>query len=254
MLKAFFSLGCLILSVTIEAWVNIPNPSKDQRLVRSWYGKGNYLHFANQMDASQIKVILEIGSRDAIDAIELGYHYQCPVYAFECNPEGIELCGRNATDYPYVTIVPYACWNETKCISFYPVVFSHGGKAPVNIGGSSCLRVRPDGVDSHHIQGDPIHVQAVRLDEWLQKNKIDQVDLLCMDVQGATIQVLEGMGKELNKVKYLITEVYLQPAFKGEALYPQIKEFLRGKGFDVIKEPQPNTPFEDVLFINKNFK
>jgi FkbM family methyltransferase len=202
---------------------------------------------------TKIRLVFEVGSRDALDAIFLGHFYKCPVYAFECHPQGLEICYHNVTNYPYVTVVPLACWNETKLVPFYPVIESHGSKShPVNIGASSILVARKDGCDAHHIQGDSITVQAVRLDEWMIEHNIEQVDLLCMDTQGTTLQVLQGMGKFLEKVKYIITEVYLSPSFEGEALYPEISKFLTEKGFYVVMEP-PGSGFSDVVFINGKY-
>ena len=241
------------LSLCIFAdFSDITDPSQDSTLIHDHYGTGDYLSFSKFIDPSKIHTILEIGSRDAIDAIQLGYYYKCPVYAFECNPEGLERCYNNTASYPYVTIVPLACWDKNTTISFYPVIFSHGGSVPVNIGGSSCLVVRKNGADSHHIQGSPIMIEAVRLENWMQSNGIQNVDLICMDVQGATLKVLQGMGNNLKKVKYIITEAYFDPAFYGEALFPEIKSYLKKNGFKV-KKIHSCGPFGDVLFINTNF-
>ncbi|MCE5316809.1 MAG: FkbM family methyltransferase [Parachlamydia sp.] len=243
----------LIIAFLIMSYESfaLPDPANDNDLVYdSFYGQGNYLQHANFIDPEKISLILEIGSRDAIDAIQLGHHYRCPVYAFECNPVALEICYQNTTCYPYVTVVPYACWNETREMSFYPVVQSHGGSLPVNIGASSLLIARQNGCDSHHAQGDPIIVHAVRLDEWLSDHFINKVDLICMDTQGATLQVLEGMGKYLNNVKYIITEVYLHPSFEGESLYPEIKKFLGDHYFYPVSDPPSDLSFCDLLFIN----
>jgi FkbM family methyltransferase len=230
----------------------MPNPYEDENLKSDFYGVGDYLQYSHFIDAQQIKLIVEVGSRDAIDAIRLGYFYKCPVFAFECNPQALTHCFYNVAKYPFVRIVPVACWNENKDISFYPVIQSHGGNFPVNIGASSCLVSRKDGIDNQHKQGTPISVQAVRLDTWMSENNVQQIDLLCMDCQGATLQVLQGLGEKINRVKYLISEVYLVPSFEGETLYPGIKSFLACHGFYPKIEPPAGTHFCDILFINKN--
>ena len=223
------------------------------------WGIGNYLRFAPYIDPNEIHRIIEVGSRDAIDAILLGFLYECPVYAFECNPQGLELCYKNAEKYPYVKIVPLACWNETQAIQFFPIVPSGDGSLP-NIGASSCFSVRPGSCESAYVQGDPITVQAVRLDEWMQENETEAIDLLCLDCQGATLKVLQGLGEKLRRVKYLITEAYLVPAWEGEALYPEIRDYLEEKGFSPVvvkqnfspEEKPPPAPFCDILFINRS--
>jgi FkbM family methyltransferase len=238
------------MCLSVFASSELPNPHLDDELIYQSWGPGDYLQFAPYIDRESIRLVFEIGSRDALDAIFLGYHYHCPVFAFECNPEAIDICQKNVEKYPFVTIAPYACWNETKTVPFYPVVESDGSLSnPINIGASSLLVAREDGCDKQHKQGFPIQVQAVRLDDWMKDAGIEVVDLICMDCQGATLQVLEGLGTYLDEVKYIITEVYLKPSFEEEFLYPEINAFLSSHGFTPYNEPSGN--FCDVLFINK---
>ncbi len=247
-------IAALLFFASVLAGASHRNPFGDQTLqYEPVYGIGDYLQYKDFLDSREIRLIFEIGSRDAIDAIRLGYTYQCPVFAFECHPHALKLCFQNVRNYPYVTVVPYACWNETKSLPFYPVVESHGGRYPVNIGASSLLVARKNGCDKEHVQGNPIAVQAVRLDEWMAQHRIASVDLVCMDCQGASLQVLQGMGSYLKTVKYLITEVYLKPSFEEEALFPEIKQMLEDQGFFLAQEPV-GEDFCDVLFINRNLK
>lgn len=248
-----FCISFFIFSFSLLSSTELPDPYQDDELIYQHWGPGDYLAFAPCIDPQSVHLILEIGSRDALDAIFLGHHYKCPVFSFECNPEALDICYKNTKKYPFVTIVPYACWNETKTLPFYPVVESNGSSSnPINIGASSLLVARKDGCDKEHRQGPPIEVQAIRLDEWMKDQKIESVDLLCMDCQGATLQVLEGLGQYLGKVKYIITEVYLTPSFEGEFLYPSISRFLLRHGF--VPYNKPKGDFCDVLFINKKHR
>lgn len=242
----------LLLAIFVFWGITLSAALDKNLIYQHVYGQGDYLQYASAIEPRQIRLIFEIGSRDAIDAIQLGENYHCPVYAFECNPEALKICYHNTRSYPFVTIVPYACYNETKALSFYPVVESEGGSLPVNIGASSLLKARQDGCDRFHVQGQPITVIAVRLDQWMDAHMLPAPDLICMDTQGATLQVLKGLGKYLKDVKYIITEVYLVPSYEGEALYPEIKQFLAENGFTAASEPPSNALFCDVLFINSN--
>lgn len=226
------------------------DPYLDQDLIRDFFGNGDYLKWNRYIDPQKVHQIVEVGSRDAIDSILLGYYYQCPVIAFECNPEGLERCYKNVEKYPYVTVVPMACYSETKDLLFYPVKESNGGSIPTNIGGSSLFKVREGGPEKSHKQGPPISVHATRLDTYMEENGIQEIDLLCMDVQGATLEVLKGLGEKLHHVKYIITEVYFTPAWYGETLFPEIAKFLEGYGFALVPTAM-NGPFCDVMFIRK---
>jgi FkbM family methyltransferase len=45
------------------------------------------------------------------------------------------------------------------------------------------------------------------MDSFIEINKIDEIDSLKVDVEGAAYQVLIGFGKELNCVKAIQIEV-----------------------------------------------
>lgn len=55
----------------------------------------NYSDFYDFIDKDQIQTIFELGSRDCLDAIDLSKYFNCLVYAFECNSDGIKLCKEN---------------------------------------------------------------------------------------------------------------------------------------------------------------
>ena len=46
----------------------------------------------------------------------------------------------------------------------------------------------------------------MRYDNWSNKNNIELVDLVWMDVQGAESDVLEGIGSELINIRYIWLE------------------------------------------------
>ena len=55
----------------------------------------------------QIKIIVEAGSRDGIDAFALHERYpKAHIYSFECNPECIEMCENNLKSLKYSTFIP----------------------------------------------------------------------------------------------------------------------------------------------------
>lgn len=219
------------------------------RLIRDAYGKGNYVTLFNEanLDTESVHTVLELGSRDAVDALEMNHVFGAHVYAFECNPTGLTICRHNIDGNPNVTLIPFAAWDETGMIPFQHVVQSNG--ASRNIGASSCFKVLPDGADRTQIQQE-ISVPAIRMDEWIDAVGIEEIDLLCMDTQGATLRILKGFGDKLYNVKTVITEVYYQPSYAGEALYSEIADYLEKYGFYQFQKPGeiPTSSFGDALF------
>ncbi len=207
---------------------------------------GSYLHpsVLTYIDKKQVSSIFEIGSRDALDAIRLSLFYKRHVYAFECNPECLVLCKLNAEQTPNVTLVDKALWDGDGEIDFYPIL-NREGKIH-DPGSSSCFQL----LSKHHehYSQAKISVPAIRLDQWMNENNLKSVDLICMSVQGASLKVLQGMGKLIKKTKYIITRCEVENLYEGECLLPELSAFLKENGFEKVPT---DLPF-DYMFVNKH--
>ena len=249
-----FGMICstFMLSASVPKYVeNWPNKSTSTNLIRDSIGQGDYLNekFTSWIDKKTVRTVLEIGSRDAIDALDLSQYYKAHVFAFECNPEAIAICKHNIGNNPNITLVPLAAWKENTSLNFFPVI--PGGQV-VCIGASSLFKFDPKGpVQDTQKQGDVI-VKAVRLDTWIDEQKIENVDLICIDAQGATLQVVQGLEKYLPKVKYIIAEAEYKRFYLEEALYPEIEAYLLSKGFFPVTKINHHDLYADVLFVRKD--
>ena len=92
--------------------------------------------------------------------------------------------------------------DKTGKIPFFPTIHEDGKTS--DPGSSSCFKMTEKTLKAYS-QAD-IEVPAIRLDEWLKIKKIESIDLICMDTQGATLKILQGMGEFLKKAKYIVTE------------------------------------------------
>lgn len=250
----FVGSALLFLSYFVQLY---PVSAYQEFTYKPQYSEHCYLDYVKDINKEDIKVVFELGSRDALDAIELSQLFKCHVFAFECNPVAIDVCKRNIESSPNITLVPMAVWNKSGPLSFYKVWEGEywGHK---NVGASSCFKFNPEAKNYEDIVAEgliqeEITVNAIRLDEFLEANQIDSIDLICMDVQGAAFQVLEGLGQYLSKVKYIVTELEVDPTYAGEVLYPEVDAFLTKKGFvrksEALKAP---SLWGDVVYINSN--
>ena len=69
------------------------------------------------------------------------------------------------------------------------------------------------------------------MDKLIKDNNIKHIDILKIDVEGATYEVLEGFGNELNMVKSIQLEAELQPLWPDAVLWNDIKIFLEKNNF-----------------------
>jgi len=172
-------------------------------------------------------LVIECGSRDCLDAIEVLNHYNPrKIYSFECNPESIQVCKNNIADYNSIELVESAVGNCNDVIDFYATDMEKSKDK--NIGASSALF--HNGGQKDFIQ-KKINVPCTRLDTFMNDNNIENIDLLCLDLQGYEKIALEGMGERIKDVSYIITEVNFEPYYEGSVLFDDLLVFLNEKGF-----------------------
>jgi FkbM family methyltransferase len=87
--------------------------------------------------------------------------------------------------------------------------------------------------------------------------KIPNVDVVKIDVEGATYEVLIGMGDMIHTIKIMHIETESYPFFEGQKLHNEVHDFLIEKGFTMIKitnaRIQQNMCQHDSVWINNNF-
>lgn len=197
---------------------------------------GNYSKFFKYIPTEDINTIFELGSRDGLDALELQKHFQAQVYAWECNPDSLDLCRQNLS-HTTVKLVEKAVWSENKIIKFFPIING-------NIGASSAYEVNSEYPHEKLIQNE-IEVEAVRIDSWYH----DKIDLIAMDLQGSELEALKGMGDLLSSTKYIITEGQYKKIYQDTPLISDIENYLTNYGFKLLHSIATNDWFGDFLFV-----
>jgi FkbM family methyltransferase len=98
--------------------------------------------------------------------------------------------------------------------------------------------------------GETGRLQTARtrtLDGLLAELGLGPVDLLVVDVQGAELLVLKGAVQTLAQVKAVVSEVSTQALYDGGVLFDELRDFLRGHGFEAMSAPRRHG---DMLFVH----
>jgi FkbM family methyltransferase len=104
--------------------------------------------------------------------------------------------------------------------------------------------------DVHYVSD--VEVSMQRLDTALSpyESFIQEIDFLNMDIQGAELKALKGMGDLLNNFKWAYLEVNKAELYKGCALVEEIDTYLLGFGFKRVETFWcGNTGWGDALYI-----
>jgi len=94
------------------------------------------------------------------------------------------------------------------------------------------LRRPSAGLVSYVGQPDQEVVATTTLEEWLRGRDLDlSRSLLKIDVQGSEREVMSGAGRLLGGFAAIEVEAALRSWYPGEALLPELLEFLHREGF-----------------------
>jgi len=77
-------------------------------------------------------------------------------------------------------------------------------------------------------------VDAYSLDDFCRAQKVDRIDFIKLDVEGAEYDVLTGATECLSRtpnILGMITEVWWDPVIKGQRAFAEVDIFLRNHGF-----------------------
>ncbi len=203
------------------------------------------------LDAAAVKVVFDVGARDCAESADFARAYPAAdVYAFECNPATLPKCRAAAAAEPRIHLTEKAVAAQEGRLSFFAIdpARSVGGVAGGNHGASSMFEASGAYPEETYVQ-NRIEVESIRLDRFCAKAGVTAIDVLWMDVQGAELLVLEGMGDLLRQVSFIHMEVEFFEIYKGQALFPAVDALLTGRGFRLAGFTSYSQYSADALYV-----
>lgn len=209
-------------------------------------------------DKNKPYVIFDIGSRDCEQSIEFYKAFpNAKIYAFECNPNTLDLCEQNIIAYQdRITLIKGAVCDYDGSITFYPInqektktTWKDG-----NPGASSLFKSNGKYTVENYVQ-DEITTTCHRLDTIMDSHSIPRVDIIWMDLQGAELLALKGLGNKLSSVEYLHTEVSHKEMYTGQVMYKELNDYVIQNNFSILNNLSLRGWQEDVIYkknISKN--
>jgi len=144
------------------------------------------------------KIIFDVGANIGAAAVYFAARYpQAKVYCFEPLPDNIELLRRNVAVFgDQVTVVPVGLGEAPGTFEYRP------SDDPANFGGGTFHGVGCTDVDS-------LSLPVTTLAAFCRENRIEQIDVMKIDTEGAEWSVLLGMSPQmLAGVSVLLGELH----------------------------------------------
>lgn len=143
------------------------------------------------------EVIVDAGANIGLASIYFANRYpNARIIALEPETGNFGMLRRNVAKYPNVTPVHAALWNANEEITLVdPGLGDWGFRTESRKDGSS-------------IAGASHKVQAMTVDRVMEEFKLERVDILKVDIEGAECEVFENTLEWLDKVESIIVELH----------------------------------------------
>jgi len=198
-------------------------------------------HINKYINTTNLQTIFDVGSMNGDDAeilVNSFKHMKC--YAIEGLKDNFEL---------YIK-------NKKNIIGVNRVIASYDGKIKFhqkNINGIHGI------YDRGQIYGNICHIyQCSTLKTIMKEFDIPIIDIIKIDVEGATYDALISLEKHIENIKIMHIETETYPFFEGQVLHNNVCDFLEKHNFELIEitfaEITHNNYQSDSVWVNKRFK
>jgi len=158
-----------------------------RNVANNLYSYNNYLKMDNY------SVILDIGGYDGETAVGFSYNSRdAKVYSFEPSQVGIEKINQWTKLFPNIRVIGKGVWHENSILSF-----NEGEEQ------SQSSRVG---------EGEK-KIEVISIDWFVQQEKIQKVDFIKMDIEGAELNGLRGAMQVIERdMPDLVISIYHSPS------------------------------------------
>jgi len=189
--------------------------------------------YLSSFGKTKLPIVWEVGSRDGHDGYELAKRISSTgdmeLHLVEPNPAQARVCEEN---YPNAHVYEVAASNAVGSAKF---IVYEGDEGAV---GSSSLDLNWKEGD---LEGEIIHVKTDCLENMIGD---EEIDIMKIDVEGHSMQVIEGLGDKLRQIKvlHIETEKWTDSNFK-------VKAFMHPRGFTLVDETEQYGGMPDQVWV-----
>lgn len=234
------------------------------------YNRDNYILADSPLKSDLLKLfkkndkltILDIGGCEGEESIRYSRIFPfSSIHVFEPLPENQKLVAENIIKYKVenVKLVPFAVSDEEGFSQFY-ISSGHPENQPIDLdwdfgNKSSSLLMPQEKNNPAWLQfNEKIEVQSINLVSFFFEKKINEVDFVHIDVQGAELKVLKGAKGFVKSIKAIWLEVADIEMYKGQPLRTDVEVFMKTNGFYLIQSKMQGVSGDQLYLNNRYFK
>ncbi|HMG83790.1 MAG TPA: FkbM family methyltransferase [Ferruginibacter sp.] len=207
-----------------------------------------YITIEQLIEKFNIKItgVLHVGAHQAEEAVDYDKANIAKVIWIEGNPELMTVLASTLKKYPTQIIFNTLISDKDDELVNFNVTNNFQSSSLLDLGTHK----------SHHPEVVVHHTLALktyRLDTFFKTKNITAPDynFLNIDIQGAELLAIKGLGDNLKYIDYIYTEVNVGAVYKGCATLLQMDNYLHQHGFIRVATTLTEWQWGDAFYIKK---
>lgn len=190
--------------------------------------------------------VIHIG---AWDGAECETYLDCGINSvifIEAQKEPFNTLRDRISRYPYMKAYHYCVSDKIERVIFHVASNSQSGSI---LEPQFHLKIHPEIAFPETIEMDTTTVEKI-----FEKHKLNTsgYDMVVMDIQGAELKVIKGLGHIINYVEAMYLEVNKVPVYRGCCLVGELDEYLDKFGFKrVVTGNWVKDAWTDSLYVKQ---
>lgn len=196
-----------------------------------------------------IRGVIHVGAHHGEESKDYQAHGIDNVVWFEALPNSFAKLKVNVGHLPLNLVFNVALSDTDGTCKFHVTDNGRG-----NSSSSSLLELGKHAIHYPHVVvKETINVESARFDTLARRAGLNtqQYNFLNVDVQGAELQVIRGMGDFLDGIDHIVAEVNEVELYKGCALFDELTTYLTNAGFTLVDKAMTNREWGDALYTRK---
>ena len=200
--------------------------------------------------------VLDVGAFDLMDARTLVEKFDANVIAFEADPDNLAESLTNLKLMPSsvrakIKVVGKFLGEKNETIDFFAIDSRFYNNKQASSKYQLDFSKRPKSDPDHGLSNvqKRVQVESIRYDSL----GLPAPHSIFMDVQGSELEVLRGIGEELNAVQNVVLETSFRSNYMGSSNFSEIHQHLTNHGFSYIRSSRYKSRLPLKFLSRKKF-
>ncbi len=172
------------------------------------------------------------------------------IYSFEASPKNYEILKNNSKKYPSEKLEIFNFGIGNEILAGYINQTSESSSSTINeLNNNSKYfkrKLKILNVKNKESFSKKIPIKLITLDNFIEKNRIENIDLLKIDTEGFELKVIKGLERNHHMVQYIYFEHHYDDMIKKNYTFKDINAILKKFGFKKV--------FKSKMIFRKSFE